>query len=543
MATISARGPSLVVLAGLAMTSTAMPEQAFAQSDGTVELAPASMPSVGTVDERFQSYNVEMVEVTGGRFWRPYSPETFAALENPEAAAAAASAEEKAATPAGMNPALYEYRPPIDLSNERLRKLASALAPAFMRVSGTWANTTWFADTDSPPEEPPEGYGAVLTRDQWRGVVEFAQVAGADIATSMPIGEGTRDAEGVWMPDQARTWFEFTHSIGGRIAAAEYFNEPNVAAMGGAPESYDAEDYGRDFQIFREFVEETAPETIIHGPGGVGETAEGGLVDYGTAFLSTRDLLAAGGAEGLEAFSFHHYGAVSIRCEGVGPQTTADAALSEEWLARTDATLSFYRDLRDEFAPDAPLWNTETGETACGGNPWAPTFLDTFRYLDQLGRSAKAGLDVHMHNTLAASDYALLDEETFAPRPSYWGALLWRSLMGTTVLNSQVQIEKGLHVYAHCLRGTPGGVTVLAINNDPQASRSVTLPTEGERYSLSSPELQSQEVRLNGEPLALGENDDLPQLTGAATPAGELMLDPATITFVAVPTAGNPACS
>jgi heparanase len=71
----------------------------------------------------------------------------------------------------------------------------------------------------------------------------------------------------------------------------------------------------------------------------------------------------------------------------------------------------------------------------------------------------------------------------------------------------------------------------------------VNLPMEGERYTLSSPELQSEEVLLNGEPLALGENDDLPQLTGAATPAGELVLDPATITFVAVPTAGNPACS
>ena len=544
MATISARRSSLMAMAsGLALAAAAQLGPAFAQSGEPVELAPASMPSVGTVDERFQSYNVEMVEVTGGRFWRPYSPETFAALENPEAAAAEASPKEIAATPSGMNPALYEYRPPIDLSNERLRKMAAALAPAFMRVSGTWANTTWFADTDNPPEEVPEGYNAVLTRDQWRGVVDFAQAVGAEIATSMPISEGTRDEEGVWTPDQARQWFDFTHSIGGEIAAGEFMNEPNVATVGGAPEGYDAEDYGRDFQIFREFAEEIAPEMIVHGPGSVGETAEGGLVDYGTDFLPTPDMLAAGGAEGLKAFSFHHYGAVSIRCEGVGPQTTAEAALSEEWLARTDATLSYYRDLRDEFAPDAPLWNTETGETACGGNPWAKTFLDTFRYLDQLGRNAKEGLEIHMHNTLAASDYALLDEVTFAPRPSYWGALLWRNLMGTTVLDSQVPIEQGMHLYAHCLRDTPGGVALVAINNDPEAARSLSLPMEGERYTLSSPELQSEEVLLNGEPLALGENDDLPQLTVTATPAGEVVLDPATITFVALRTAGNPACS
>ena len=38
----------------------------------TLPLAPAKLPAVGTVDERFQSYNVEMIELTGGRFWAPY---------------------------------------------------------------------------------------------------------------------------------------------------------------------------------------------------------------------------------------------------------------------------------------------------------------------------------------------------------------------------------------------------------------------------------------------------------------------------------------
>jgi len=32
------------------------------------EVNPATMTRVGTVDERYQSYNVEMLEVTGGKF-------------------------------------------------------------------------------------------------------------------------------------------------------------------------------------------------------------------------------------------------------------------------------------------------------------------------------------------------------------------------------------------------------------------------------------------------------------------------------------------
>jgi heparanase 1 len=34
-------------------------------------VAPSNMARIGTVDERFQSYNIEMIEVTGGRFWKP----------------------------------------------------------------------------------------------------------------------------------------------------------------------------------------------------------------------------------------------------------------------------------------------------------------------------------------------------------------------------------------------------------------------------------------------------------------------------------------
>ena len=84
----------------------------------TTVLEPAKMPRIGSVDERFQSYNIEMVEVTGGRFWKPF--------DSPVTSAAAPQSSDN--QPGGMNPSLYEYRAPIDLSNRRLRKLAAELA-------------------------------------------------------------------------------------------------------------------------------------------------------------------------------------------------------------------------------------------------------------------------------------------------------------------------------------------------------------------------------------------------------------------------------
>src|SRR3979409_259028 len=128
------------------------------------------------------------------------------------------------------------------------------------------------------------------------------------------------------------------------------------------------------------------------------------------------------------------------------------------------------------------MWLTETADAACGGNPWASTFLDTFRYLDQLGRLARVGVQVVAHNTLAASDYGLLDEKTLRPRPNYWAALLWRKLMGTTVLAAGV--HHGTRFYAHSRREVPGAVTLLAISTDRTATTVLQLPSSSERYTL-----------------------------------------------------------
>ena len=492
------------------------------------------MPRIGTVDERFQSYNIEMVEVTGGRFWKPYASK---ADTNPEPAT-----QHAANQPTGMDPSLYQYRPPIDLSNARLRKLAAALGPVYLRVSGTWANTTYFLDSDEPaPATPPKGFNGVLTRSQWKGVVDFAHAANAEIVTSFAISPGTRDAAGVWTPDPAEKFVAYTKSIGGRIAAAEFMNEPNIAEMGGAPKGYDAAAYGRDVAVFRAFAKQSLPGLIFLGPGAAGEGTL--MTPSAMHTLSSADLLTATGPV-FDAVSFHSYGAVSSRCSifGAAATTTAEAALSDEWLARPARIEAFYGGIRNRFEPGKPIWNTETAQAACGGDRWASTFLDSFRYLNQLGISAQHGVQVHMHNTLAASDYGLLDEKTYEPRPNYWAALLWRRLMGTTVLDPGPAPATSLYIYAQCLRNHSGGVTLLVINAGRDASQSLDLPSASERYTLTAEHLLDNHLQLNGVELQLGAGDALPALKGIPTHSGPLPFAPASITFLAFPKAHNASC-
>src|SRR5438067_3232927 len=204
-----------------------------------------------------------MLEVTGGRFWKPYSSAMNSSSAQPKA--------QSEPTPAGMDPNLYDYRAPIDLSNPRLRKLAAALGPAYVRVSGTWANSVYFADSDNPPAKAPAGFSGVLTRNEWKGVIDFVHAVNGELVTSFATSVGTRNAHGVWAPKEASVWLAYTKSVGGRIAAAEFMNEPTYAAMGGAPKGYNAADYGRDIAVFGPWLKQSSPETVFLGPGSVGE--------------------------------------------------------------------------------------------------------------------------------------------------------------------------------------------------------------------------------------------------------------------------------
>ena len=205
---------------------------------------PSKMPRVGTVSERYQSFNIEMVEVTGGRFWAPYKQQSAA----PGTRTAGQNRRRRPEWTRRCIATAARLILPIRVCANSPRRLG----PAYVRVSGTWANSTYFQDSDAPaPATPPAGFGGVLTRQQWRGVVDFSKAVDAKIVTSFAVSAGVRDANGVWTPVEAKKILAYTKSIGGSIAAAEMFNEPTFAAIGGAPKGYDAAAYGRDFRVFR----------------------------------------------------------------------------------------------------------------------------------------------------------------------------------------------------------------------------------------------------------------------------------------------------
>lgn len=337
-----------------------------------------------------------------------------------------------------------------------------------------------------------------------------------------------RDSEKRWTPVQAEAVVDYTKSIGGKIDAVQFFNEPNMPEYAGAPKGYSATDFALDVQAFNEFIDEALPGVPVAGPDAVGE---GGMGAGNFKMpLPSDALLSAEPKPEFDIFAYHHYGGVSQRCATSGPMhSPVDSAMTPNWLNKTLKTYEFYAQRRDEYLPGKPMWLAETAEAACGGNPWAAEFIDVFRYVSQMGKLAKKDVKIIMHNTLTASDYGMLEQKTHEPRPNYWAALLWRQHMGTEVFDAGINVD-GADFYIHSHPDKPGTKTLLVVNYS-DAPVAINLPGAAQAYALTAEKLRTKKVMLNGTPLALTADDQLPELKGAPLEAGTNSVAAQSISF------------
>ena len=486
-----------------------------------IKLENTNLETLRTVDERLVSYNVEMTEVTGGTFWKAYTPgqvdgtEVFPPIS-------------------GMHEMgnLMQWYDPIDTTNPRLIKLAKEFGPAWVRVSGTWATKTYY-DFEGTGVVP-EGYQNRMTRQQWVNIIDFVDAIGAKLLISVANCEGLHHADEPWNPSQAEKIFSLSKELGHPIDAVEFTNEPNMFVVTGFPAGYTVEHFIRDQDLFHAWVKENYPDTLLVGPCtvdtmqmGPGDDNAMSAAGIGAAFgttCSTDDLLT--GAKILPTvFSYHYYNGISERLAAVMPAAhwLPEKATSEAYLAMAGLAARGAVPYRDKYVPGGQMWVTESGDAGGGGDTWASTYLDVLRTLNELGDFSTITDGVIFHNTLASSDYGYLDHHDYMPRPNYFAVLLWNRLMGQICYASGEEIREGAHVYVHSRKDGKAGYAYLVINNSCEET-SVSLPKEAQAYVLTGENgLRSKVMCLNGQPLQLGENDALPTLNGVAV-SGEVKL-------------------
>jgi len=480
--------------------------------------------AVAEVDPRYVSFAVDTIQVVGGPFWAP----------------------------AGQGQGLLSTSPVprFRFTRPRLRRLAGALAPAFMRIGGTDADRTVYDLGDGPAgraaSKDARAHG-VLTRAIWDEVNGFARELDLRLLFTLNAGPTARDAAGNWDPADARKLVAYSVAHGYPVDVWELGNEANAFPVSQGV-WLSSERYAADLGRARQLLDELDPAARLAGPassywpvlGAWRSSFDSGVLDHAGRLL--------------DVVSWHYYPQQSYRCPVATRTAHAGRMMTAAALADLDGWAAEVESATRAHTSGAEVWLGETGSAQCGGEPgFSNAFADALWWGDTLGRVARRGQKVIVRQTLAGADYGLIDDRTLQPNPSYWVSWLWHRLMGTRVLAATGDGAGVLHAYYQCARpDVPGyrrgAVSALFVNIAEETAVTIDLKRAGPggavAYRLTAPNLRERRTWLNGAPLVAAADGAPPDLAGLATSvSGAAMeLPPASLAFVTLPDADAPAC-
>ncbi|XP_065490318.1 heparanase [Caloenas nicobarica] len=438
------------------------------------------------------------------------------------------------------------------LSNPKLRALATALSPGFLRFGGTETDFLIFdPNKDSTSEEKilwelqaqQEACGLrtafapvqKLLLAQWpsqekliiaehnRKKHKNTTITGStlDILYSFANCSGfhlvfglnalLRKAGLQWDSSNAQVLLDYCSSQRYNISW-ELGNEPNSFRKKSGI-YVDGFQLGQDFIHLRQLLSNYTlyRHAKLYGP------------DVGQPRKHTQRLLRSflkSGGKVIDSVTWHHYYVN-------GRKATREDFLSPEVLDTFATAVHKVLEIVDGTVPGKKVWLGETSSAYGGGAPrLSNTYIAGFMWLDKLGLSARQGIDVVMRQVFfGAGTYHLVDAN-FEPLPDYWLSLLYKKLVGTKVL--QVSLvganERKLRVYLHCTnplhpKYREGDVTLFALNLY-NVTQHLQLPNylwskHVDQYLLlphGKENILSRSIELNGRVLQMVDDKTLPEL-------------------------------
>ncbi|XP_057686572.1 heparanase [Corythoichthys intestinalis] len=429
------------------------------------------------------------------------------------------------------------------LSSPKVRVLAKALSPAFVRFGGTRQD---FMEFQPHRRSRPAGWQPRLLSDlgedlllaRWRKQQErlteedaggkYQQVAFTETtldelhdfanATGLDLVFGLnallRSADGSWNSSNARQLLRYCEERRYRLSW-ELGNEPNSFEKK-AGLRVSGEQLGEDFKCLRDMMSQSP----WHRHAGLFGPDVGQPRGHGPDLL---DGFLRSGADAIDACTWHHYyvnGRDTSLDDFLDPKVLDSLALKIKQIVQEVKRLS----------PGKPVWLGETGSAYGGGAPGlSDTFAAGFMWLDKLGLAARGGVSVVMRQVLIGSGaYHLLDER-LDPLPDFWLTLLYKHVVGTDVLSpdgfSATAGGGRVRLYLHSAtpRYGEGAVTLISVNLNKMAAN-VRVPRrlasrgyvdafvlQSDRRGLDG--LLSRRVMLNGVVLSM-TGLMLPELVG-----------------------------
>ncbi|XP_037609561.1 heparanase [Sebastes umbrosus] len=464
------------------------------------------------------------------------------------------------------------------IRSPKVRTLARALTPAFLRFGGTRQDFMEFTpqrfhqDSGSTAEptcdqmELPSWLEDRLKKDWTRQRVvlmredlqrkyrrvkfteytvdllhSFTNCSGMDLIFG--LNALLRTADNSWNSSNAASLLSYCESRRYRMSW-ELGNEPNSYEKK-AGIRVDGRQLGRDFTRLRDMMSQSKfyHDAALYGPD-VGQPRDR-RTDILEGFLQT-------GSEAVDALTWHHY---YVNGRDTSLEDFIDPEVLDTLALKTTEVLKKVK----LVSPEKPVWLGETSSAFGGGAVGlSDTFVAGFMWLDKLGLAARLGLDVVMRQVFIGSGSYHLVDDNLDPLPDYWLSVLYKRLVGPEVLKvgfSSFARSKRVRLYLHCSTresSSSGAVTLISLNLSKKpvwivVPASVSSSTV-EAFVLQSDQpgedgLYSRSVKLNGDVLKMVDDQTLPDLKAAPLPPSERLQLPAfSLAFFVFTDAAAAAC-
>ncbi|XP_071116310.1 heparanase-like [Haliotis cracherodii] len=419
----------------------------------------------------------------------------------------------------------------LDLRSPKVRTLAKALSPSYLRIGGTAGDFNTF---------DPTGHGGTSANSTFTGAIwdnlnDFVRAVGWDLVFGLNV---LKRKDGQWDPENAKELMSYSYARNYKMPAfelgnePEYFPEPFTNTISGAQ-------LGRDFVHLREILKSTPgfESTLVIGPDVTGIS--------GPRSILFENFFKGEGSKAVDRITFHQYYAYEV---GV----TVDTCLNPKVLDSLISDIHRVRNVTAPSNPDTPVWLGETSSFYGGGAPdISDRYVAGFLWLDKLGVASRMGLKGVLRQSYYGQNYSLIEPHTFEPYPDYWLTLLYKRLVGNKVLSVQTNSSNSFRVYAHCARQNsvynykPGSVVVYIVNVNIYTTV-VTFPQFQKNMDLfwlrpEFIELTSRNVTLNGKRLDY-VNNTIPDMPPQKAYGGLLMLPARTFGFAVFPDADVDIC-
>lgn len=452
----------------------------------------------------------------------------------------------------GLDTSLLRRMDELPVEQEKFINLARHLSPAYVRVGGTSADCLTFVQNQMKQNSS----GKILSPVDGQDISNFT-ISGADLLAIydftvkselrmiFDLNVLLRNPNGSWNDSNAQEIIAFAKNQGMTLDW-QLGNEPNSFKH-----VFDviipATELAKDYDHLRQLLNEAGyVDSILVGPevNHVGETNKMGEL-YAKTFLSSQK-------NTVNYVTWHQYylnGREAKVNDFVSPFTF-------NWLpVQINSMMQFIA----ESGKDVSMWLSETSTAFGGGAPGlSDRFVAGFLWLDKLGYSARAGLNVVTRQSLFGGNYAMVSPD-LAPNPDWWVSVFYKQFVSEKVLKLVRPDNFGsVRLYAHCtpkkaLIARVPAVTIYGMNIDKTAAY-VNIPELFVRssktvilcYILTTDHLQSSEIKLNGETEALKllPNGDLPPFRPVIVdPANPVFLPPYSMVFMIIHGIDVSACS